>query len=424
MAGAPALRAQDGQIPQPAPHPVIVKDGYLVVPLPEEGVTVVARPADSAEGTHTGWASWSQRGELIWRGEMTDAQGRRYNVRILPGYPMPWSDAGEAWTQAGRNLHEYLEAQTWKDLGRHMKTSFRWGWKDAFWEFGLDGTGKAWKRHFADAGKRVKRRTFGWPLAYPWAFLAATFESAVRVIGGVGGAAGGTLTAAALLPAAETAWPLIKASYHAGVEGVVFPVLSWTWQTVAAPPAALFASAPSPARADGLWMRLEAPKESKGPAEPPSEPVLQALEGYARELAELDRDSQPALKGIGDRQRAEVEAVRARYAAEARQVMEAREARLKAWLELPGNREAVRRLAEFAGTEAELRRAADLIVARLVAGGLSEPEARGVVNRLCRHPLSGTKPAPLPVKVDPGRSLLKAADEAAGTGVIPPPKAP
>lgn len=424
------LRAQEAPVARPlaSPEPVIlVKNGYVVVSLPQEGVSVLARPKDLPEIPDKGWASWAQRGDLIWAGEMTDSKGRVYNVRILPGYPVPARNAAEAWVAAGGNLHEYVEAQTWKDLGRHMKTSFRWGWKDAFWEFGLEGTGKAWKEHFSDAAKRVKRRTFGWPLAYPWAFLVSTFESAFRIVGGVGGGLGGTVTAAAILPAVESTWPLVKASYHAGVEGVIFPVTAWTWQTVAAPPAALLAAAPSPDRADGLWMRVEVAKAKTpaGPTLPPPEPVLAALSSYAQELALLDRDSAPQLQALAVARKQALAEVEARFEAQRRQVLLERERRLQAWLEVPENRQAVLQLAMATGTVQELRKASTHLINRLVAGGMAEFEAKEVVERLLRHPLvQGSRPQPLSEKVEPGRSLLKAAEPVVGLPLAPPPKTP
>lgn len=420
---APSLRGDE----QPRPRPVVlVRDGYLVVPLPEEGVTVVARPAAQPGSRDTGWASWAQRGELIWRGEMTDSQGRIYNVRILPGYPVPGEHALEGWADAGRNLHEYVEARTWQDLGEHMKTTFRWGWKDAFWEFGIQGTGTAWKSHFEKARKRVQKRTFGWPLAYPWAFLAATFESSFRVVSGVAGGVGGTATAAVILPVAETAWPLAKATWHAGFDGVAVPVVAWTWQTAAAPLTSLFTAAPNPGRVDGLWMTLEKAHAtgSSAPPLPPPEPVLADLEGYARELASLDRETQPQLEELARRRQKALKDLEATFEMERKQVLEARGQRLQAWLDLPGNREAVLRLAESAGNEVDLKAASTHLISRLVAGGMAEAEAKAVVGRLIRHPLQGPRSRTLNPKVDPATEILKTASPDLAPILVQPSKTP
>ncbi|HJV23377.1 MAG TPA: hypothetical protein VJ570_11805 [Holophagaceae bacterium] len=393
------------QAPTPMPAAAVqVVEGYLVVHLPQEGVTVVGQPA--TDGTvDSGWATWAQRGELLWRGEMEDGQGRRYNVRILPGYVAPWHFAGEGWTDAGSDLAEYGAADTWTTMGHHARDSFKWGWKTSFWKFGLKGSGEAWSDNFQKAGQRTARRTFGWPLAYPWAFIASAFESALRLPLGVAGAALGT-AGAVVDPVVETTWPALKATWHAGVNGVVLPVAAWGWQSVAAPLAVPFASAPTPARADGTWMKLMPPSTPQ-PTEAVPDSVVADLTRYAAQTAALDADAGTSLVDLRRRERAELDAVRARFAAEAKGVEEARARKLQAWLEEPANREAVERLAQHGGDAATLRRATEPLVQRLVATGLPEAEARGVVQRLLAHPLvPRTQGTSRYDKTDPLRSAV------------------
>ena len=311
-----------------------VVDGYLVTHLPGENVTVVAQvPASGPAGVDHGWATWTQRSNMLWRGQMQDSQGRTYNIRILPGYVAPWRFGAQGWADAGANLADYGEARTWTRLGQDSRACFRWGWEDSFWEFGLEGSQKAWSQNFRAARRRVSQRTFGWPLAYPWAAISASFETLIRVPLGVVGALGGTAAGAVVVPAVEATLPTFKAAYHAGVDGALLPISGWTWHTVAAPPAALLASAPTPNRADGVWMKVIEPQrepEQPVPAVAPailSADSLDLLARYAQETTRLE-----ALEGEAKRlEQEELAAVRAHHAETQRHLKESRVQTLLAW---------------------------------------------------------------------------------------------
>lgn len=408
LLGLPAL----GQAPETTPLPpttIAVVNGYLVVHLPSEGVTVVGQPATAGE-VDTGWATWTQRGQLLWRGEMKDSQGRLYNVRILPGYVAPWRFAVEGWKDAGRDLSEYGQEPTWTTMGHHMRDTFKWGWKTSLWEFGLKGTKEAWGRNFDKAQARTSRKTFGWPLAYPWAFVASAFESALRVPLGMAGAVVGTAVAGVGIPVVETAWPTVKAAASLTVNGIALPVAGWAWQTLAAPPAALFASAPSPARADGTWMKVMEPGPPKAAAlakEAIPETILADLSRYAIQAAALDADGATSLVNLQRRESEEIAALRAKYAVEVKGVQEARNHRLLAWANLPENRAAILRLSQEGGDATTIRAASAALIQRLVAAGLPEAEARAVIDRLAIHPLLHLgRPAPAYDKTDPVRGAI------------------
>lgn len=124
------------------------------------------------------------------------------------------------------------------------------------------------------------------------------------------------------------------------------------------------------------------------PAEPlTSEPVLADLARYAAQTAALDADAETSLVSLQRREREEVEAVRVRFAAEAKAVQAARNQKLQAWAALPENREAIERLAQEGGDAATIRSASAALVLRLVATGLSEAEAKAAIERLAAHPL-------------------------------------
>jgi hypothetical protein len=407
--------------PPSPPTSIQVVNGYLLVHLPNEAVTVVGQPM--AEGSvDTGWATWGQRGQLLWRGEMKDSQGRLYNVRILPGYVAPWHFAMDGWADAGQNLTEYGKAETWTTMGHHMRDTFKWGWKTAFWEFGMKGTQEAWRDNLEKARARTARKTFGWPLAYPWAFVASAFESVLRVPLGTAGGVLGTVGAGVVIPVVETAWPTLKAVGNISVNGVALPMAAWVWQTVAAPPGALLASAPTPARADGTWMKLmepttpahETPREGSVP-----EPVMADLTRYVIQTAALDKDAATSLVDLERRERAEIASVHARFEAASKAVQEARTQKLQAWANLPENRDALLRLAKEGGDAKTIRAAKVVLVQRLMAAAFTEADAKAIVDRLASHPLSSAARdrAPGYDKTDPLRGALdtvKHVDQEAG----------
>lgn len=395
-----------------------VVGGYLVAHLPGENVTVVAQSAPPVKtGEDSGWASWTQRGGLLWRGEMDDSQGRHYNVRILPGYVAPWNMAVEGWQSAGTDMQEYGQARMWKRIGRQSKETFKWSWKDCFWEFGLKGSGKAWSEGFEAARRRTERKTFGWPLAYPWAVISSAFETLIRVPVATVGAVGGTAVAGIIVPAGNLVWPAGKATYHAGVEGLVFPVAGWTWQTIAAPPTALFASAPTPSRADGLWMTMETPHvASPSPAPqgllampPLSAPGVDVLARYAQQASSLDQEE----RQMRQRDMDELNALRARQAEAMKGFREAREKKLKAWAEDPQNQQALQAVLAEGADGTAIRNSRAQLERRLMELGLSAEQANRAVNMLVDHPLMKRAVVPtksLPQKTDPLQGALETVD--------------
>lgn len=392
------------------PVTIQIVNGYLVAHIPSENVTVVGRPSENT-GSDGGWATWAQRGQLLWRGAMTDSQGRVYNVRILPGYVAPWEFAKQGWTDATKNLGEYAKSSTWTSMGDDMKSAFKWGWKTSLWEFGLQGSKDSWKENFETAKTRTTLKTFGWPVAYPWAIIASAFETAVRVPIGSAGALVGTALAGVGVPVVETAWPATKAVWNGGVNGVVLPVAAWSWQTVAAPPGAALASAPSPSRADGTWMKLEQPKIAPAPpiigSEAIPENVLADLAHYASETAKLDADRNTSLTDLQRRETDELEAVRARYTAERKVIQDTRFQTLQVWLTRPENREAIVRLAQQGGDGATIRAATETLVQQLKARGFSEAQARAALNKLALSPIVGrTQVNPAYDKTDPLRGAI------------------
>jgi hypothetical protein len=428
-----ALPTMENQAPEIAPavasqaHFTVV-DGYLVAHLPGENVTVIAqKPVPGPVGEDQGWATWTQRGQLLWRGQMEDSQGRMYNIRILPGYVAPWHHAAQGWSDAASDLGDYGQANTWNRLGKDSRSCFEWAWRDSFWKFGIKGSGEAWSTNFETAKRRTQRKTFGWPLAYPWAVISSTFETLLRVPLGTAGAVVGTATGAVLSPAGHLVWPIAKATYHAGVDGIFLPVAGWSWQTIAAPPASLLASAPSPSRADGLWMKvMDPPGKDPEPLKAAElhrdfpEAALDSLARYAQETATLDA----ADKEAWQREQEELAAVRARHQEAQKALHKARERRLQAWAEEPANQQALQTLVKEGGDAASIQASRAELVKRLLALGLSQTEANHAVDQLRYHPLVTHPPQPSrpkPVKddkTDPVKGALETVDRVTHTKIV------
>lgn len=365
-------------------------------------VTELNADAGGAE-FDTGWATWSQRGELIGRGQMTDSQGRRYNVRILPGYVAPWHFAGEGWGDAGSNVGEYFEYKTWANVADDSGDCFKWGWKDSLWEFGLKDSGSAWTSRFASAAMRTKKKTFGWPIAYPWAFLSATVESVVRIPIGAVGAVLGT-GAGVVVPVVETVWPTAKGVWNAGIEGTVLPVAGWAWNTVAAPPAALLASAPNPSRTDGVWMHVmneEEIRRERGGGNFSDDESLARLAAYGREI-EAELAASGAQRGeLRKQQEAEYAEIRKRFDAEFRKLTTNETERLNRWLADASNEALVVKLAQDGWDSRKVRSVRAELIERLVASGATKAEAERIATRLSFNPPASKVPGAYDNKTDP-----------------------
>lgn len=211
---------------------------------------------------HAGdWLRGEQMGDVIMHGQVTGADGVRYDVWIIPGYVGPLREAAKGWTEAGRALGDYADAKLYADIYDVGKEMVSFGRKTMISEFALKGTSEAWSSAFAAAGERTERRVFGWWFAYPWALIEATGESALRLAIGIpGGITAGALGVTAV-PVAGMFWPLGKSFYHLTVQGIALPIVAMSWNTVIAPPMALARNQPTEARADGFWMKRLGPSE-------------------------------------------------------------------------------------------------------------------------------------------------------------------
>ncbi len=204
--------------------------------------------------------SWQQKKELISEGRIQDSAGNWYDVWICPGYYPPARYAGEHLREAGGNFHEYLEANKYRAIKHGSKACVKWAFEECGLGFTVKGIPRAWNRHFSVAHQRTQRRVFGWWLAYPWAFLESTVETAFRGVVGTAGTVGGVATGVGLVPAYNMLDSAVVGVWNLGVNTVVIPAVGVTWNTVVAPPLALAGQKPSPSRVDGFWVTMGKPE--------------------------------------------------------------------------------------------------------------------------------------------------------------------
>lgn len=206
--------------------------------------------------------SGEQAADLVSRGQMTGADGARYDVWVVPGYVGPGQNVADGWGKAGEDLAEYADPRLYRDAYTTAGDALRFGGKKAIGKFAFKGSYNAWSSALSRAQGRVERRVFGWWFAYPWALIEATGESTLRLAVGVPGgiAIGGV--GSTLVPVAELGWPAVKSLGHGLGEGTVVPLAAASWNTVIAPPMVVLGQQPTPERADGFWLKRIDPAKS------------------------------------------------------------------------------------------------------------------------------------------------------------------
>jgi len=218
------------------------------------GVTPTARADDPGY-----FLSWHQKKELLSLGRIQDEAGTWYDIWICPGYVPPASYAREHFKAAGADFHEYIEANKYHSLKEGSQACFNWALQECGWGFTVKGIPRAWGEHFTLANERTERRVFGWWLAYPWAFLESSVETAFRGALGTVGTAGGLVSGAAIVPAYHALDSAVAGVWNLGVNTIIIPTVGVTWNTVIGPPLALVGQKPAESRVDGFWVTIVAP---------------------------------------------------------------------------------------------------------------------------------------------------------------------
>ena len=243
--------------------------------------------------------SWQQKKQLTCLGRIQDASGTWYDVWICPGYAPPGRYAKDHFFAAGRDFREYFEANKYRMLKEGSSACFDWALKECGLGFTVKGIPRAWGRHFSVAQERTERRVFGWWLAYPWAFMEASVETAFRGALGAAGTAGGIGSGLAVVPAWHALDSAVAGTWNLGVNTIALPAVGIAWNTAVAPPLALVGQKPAESRVDGFWVTIVA--SGRTPSDrPPTAAELDLLaqwgalllretQSFAQERQEIDR---------------------------------------------------------------------------------------------------------------------------------------
>ena len=200
--------------------------------------------------------SWQQKKQLTCLGRIQDSAGTWYDVWICPGYAPPARYAKEHLIRAGGNFGEYFEANKYQMLRKGSAACFDWALKECGLGFTVKGIPRAWGKHFSVAHERTERRVFGWWLAYPWALMEASVETAFRGALGAAGTAGGIGSGLAIVPAWHALDSAVAGTWNLGVNTIALPAVGLAWNTAVAPPLALVGQKPAESRVDGFWVTV------------------------------------------------------------------------------------------------------------------------------------------------------------------------
>ena len=200
--------------------------------------------------------SWQQKKQLTCLGRIQDSAGTWYDVWICPGYAPPARYAKEHLIRAGGNFGEYFEANKYQMLRKGSAACFDWALKECGLGFTVKGIPRAWGKHFSVAQERTERRVFGWWLAYPWALMEASVETAFRGALGAAGTAGGIGSGLAIVPAWHALDSAVAGTWNLGVNTIALPAVGLAWNTAVAPPLALVGQKPAESRVDGFWVTV------------------------------------------------------------------------------------------------------------------------------------------------------------------------
>lgn len=243
--------------------------------------------------------SWQQKKQLTCLGRIQDASGTWYDVWICPGYAPPGRYAKDHFFAAGRDFREYFEANKYRMLRKGSAACFDWALKECGLGFTVKGIPRAWGRHFSVAQERTERRVFGWWLAYPWALMEASVETAFRGALGAAGTAGGIGSGLAVVPAWHALDSAVAGTWNLGVNTIALPAVGLAWNTAVAPPLALVGQKPAESRVDGFWVAVV--ESGRTPSDrPPTAAELDLLaqwgalllretQSFAQERKDIDR---------------------------------------------------------------------------------------------------------------------------------------
>ncbi len=225
------------------------------------GMIIITSMNLSAAEDEGYFLSFSQKGQLIWRGQILGDDGNWYNIRIVPGYVAPTKYACEAWGDASDSFGEYFESKKYKDIADNSGDAYEWAFDKCVNKFIIKGIPESWSDYFGAASNKVEKRIFGWPMAYPVAVFQTFIDNIFRVTAGFTGCALGATAGTVIVPGYYMMDSTVKGGYYFIGPGMILPISGYTWNTVISPPLAVVGQKPSEARSDGYWVTKITPAE-------------------------------------------------------------------------------------------------------------------------------------------------------------------
>lgn len=288
--------------------------------------------------------SFSQKGQLIWRGQILGDDGNWYNIRMVPGYVAPSRHAWEGWGDSAESFGEYFESRKYKDMADASGDAYEWAFDKCINKFIIKGVPNAWFDYFGAAGNKVEKRIFGWPMAYPVAVFQTFVDNMFRVTAGFTGCALGATAGTVIVPGYYMMDSACKGGYYFIGPGMILPISGYTWNTMIAPPLAVIGQKPSETRVDGYWVTKISQAEFEAKSRALMEEDIAAIAEWGKML------SQNLGKYGEERVKAELECNR--KVKEAYEVSNKRKEQLnkdeadeyRKTLDLPGNSELLSKL--------------------------------------------------------------------------------
>ncbi|WP_372367124.1 hypothetical protein [Candidatus Uabimicrobium sp. HlEnr_7] len=169
----------------------------------------------------------TQMADLYMQGELTDQNGNRWDIWIVPGMCPVLEFSKDSWVDAGRDLSEYGKKDLWKNCADWSSESLQFS-GESFSEYLVGGITDDFSDASSNISANVSEAPFGWipriVVNAFWGYLIKpTFRLATAPIGIVGGAAG-----AVIFPVGIVMSPIALAAGKSVIGGTLIPLAGIT----------------------------------------------------------------------------------------------------------------------------------------------------------------------------------------------------